>query len=342
MPMQSSDPVGDTLLGLIIGQRVTAVLHVAAKLGIADLLVESPKTVVELSRLAGADQRSLFRLMRGLVALDICTEAEDGRFQLTDMGARLAAKSERSLKAWALFEGTMEIVVAWGGLSDSIRTGKTTDELAGLGQNRFDRPAKPKEAIVFNEAMASLTRIVLPDLLAACDFSGVSTLMDVGGGVGDLMSAILMKYRSMHGIVLDLPHCAQGAKENLAAAGVAERAEFIGGNFFESVPRGGDAIVLKSIIHDWNDERCAQILSNCHSALKFGDRLTVIDRVLPKKLEPKPDHLEAVLSDLTMLRGLGGCERTENEHRELLEKSGFLVTRVVPAGRYSLIEATVV
>ena len=279
--------------------------------------------------------------MRGLVALAICTETADGRFQLAEMGTRLAARSERSLKQWALFEGEMGRVVVWGGLIESIRTGKTADELAGLGQNRFERPAEPKDAAVFNEAMASMTRIALPALLAACDFSGVSTLMDVGGGVGDLMSAILMKYRSIRGIVLDLPHCAEGARQNLAAAGVAERAEFIGGNFFESVPRVADAIVLKSIIHDWNDERCARILQNCHSALKRGDRLTVIDRILPKKVEPKADHLEAVLSDLTMLRGLGGCERTESEHRDLLGESGFRVTRVVPAGRYSLIEATV-
>jgi hypothetical protein len=107
------------------------------------------------------------------------------------------------------------------------------------------------------------------------------------------------------------------------------------------VPRGADAIVLKSVIHDWNDERCARILQNCHNALKRGDRLTVIDRILPKKVEPKADHLEAVLSDLSMLRGLGGCERTESEHRDLLAESGFRVTRVLPAGRNSLIEASV-
>jgi hypothetical protein len=339
MPTQSSDPSGDALLDLINGHRVTAVIDVAAKLGIADLLFEGPKTAAELSRLTDTHQRSLLRLMRGLAALAICTEAADGRFQLTEMGTRLAAKSERSLKAWALFEGEMR--VAWGGLIESIRAGKTADELAGRGQEWFERLAETKHAGLFNEGMAAMTRRALPALLAACDFSGVSTLMDVGGGVADLMSAILGKYRSIRGIVFDLPHCAEGARQNLAAADVAERAEFIGGSFFESVPRGADAIVLKSIIHDWNDERCARILQNCHSALKRGNRLTVIDRILPKKVEPKADHLEAVLSDLGMLRGLGGCERTESEHRDLLDNSGFLATRIVPAGRYSLIEATV-
>ncbi len=155
------------------------------------------------------------------------------------------------------------------------------------------------------------------------------------------MSAILRKYPSIRGIVFDLPHCAERAKQNLAAAAVDERAEFIGGSFFESVPAGADAIVLKNIIHDWTDERCGRILQNCYSALKRGDRLTVIDRIVPEKAEPNADHLSAVLSDLNMLRGPGGCERTENEHRDLLGGNGFRVTRVVPAGRYSLIEATV-
>ena len=194
---------------------------------------------------------------------------------------------------------------------------------------------------MFNEGMKSMTRFAMPALLAACDFSMVSTLMDVGGGLGELMSAILRKYPSMRGIVFDLPHCAEGARRNLTAAGVAERAEFVGGSFFESVPRGADAIILKNIIHDWNDERCVRILRNCHSALKRDDRVTVIDRVMPENLMPNAEHLSAALSDLNMLRGPGGCERTEGEHRSLLSESRFQVTRIVPAGRLSLIEATV-
>jgi hypothetical protein len=327
-------------MDLVAGHRVTAVIYVAAKLGIPDLLFEGPKAAAELARLTDTHQRSLLRLMRGLVTLAICMEAADGRFELTEMGTRLAAKSERSLKPWVVVEGEM-LRAGWGQLIESIRTGKTVTELAGLGPERFERMAETKDAGVFNEGMASMTGVALPALLAACDFSGVSTLMDVGGGLGELMSGILTKYPSMRGIVLDLPHCAEGARQHLAAAGVAERAEFIAGSFFESVPAGAEAIVLKSIIHDWNDERCARILQTCHSALKPGARLTVIDRIVPEKLQPKADHLSAVLSDLNMLRGPGGCERTEREHRELLGKSGFRMTRVVPAGRYSLIEATV-
>jgi hypothetical protein len=339
MPTQSSDPSANSLMDLIAGHRVTAVIYVAARLGIADLLLEGPKAAAELAGLTDTHQRSLLRLMRGLVALAICREAVDGTFQLTEMGTLLAAKSERSLKAWVLVEGEM-LRAGWGQLIESIRTGNTANELAGLGQERFERLAKTKDAGVFNEGMAAMTRVALPSLIAAGDFSGISTLMDIGGGVGELMSAVLRKYPSMRGIVFDLPHCAERARQNLAAAGVAGRAEFIGGSFFESVPAGADAIILKSVIHDWNDERCVRILRNCHSALKRGDRLTVIDRIVAEKVEPNADHLSAVLSDLNMLRGPGGRERTETEHRDLLGESGFRVTRVGPAGRYSLIDAT--
>jgi hypothetical protein len=155
------------------------------------------------------------------------------------------------------------------------------------------------------------------------------------------MIEILKKYPSMRGIVFDLSHCAEGARKNLADAGLADRCDFIGGSFFESVPSDADAIVMKSVIHDWNDERGVRILRNCHRALRPGARLMVIDRIVPEKLEPRADHLATVLMDLNMLRGPGGCERSEGEHRELLAKGGFRMTRVVPADRYNVIEATV-
>jgi ubiquinone/menaquinone biosynthesis C-methylase UbiE len=328
------------LIDLIAGHRVTAVIYVAAKLGIADLLGKGPKTAAELARLTDTHQRSLLRLMRTLVVLAICTEAANGRFELTEMGTCLAGKSERSLKAWVLMEGEM-LRAGWTQLIESIRTGKTGSELAGQGQERFERLAETGNAGLFNEGMVSMTRVTLPGLLAACDFQGISTLMDVGGGLGELMIAVLKRHPSMRGIVFDLPHCAEGARKNLVDSGVAERAEFIAGSFFDSVPADADAIMMKSIIHDWNDERCARIFQNCHRALKPGARLIVLERIVPEKLEPTADHLSAVLSDLNMLRGPGGCERTESEFRELLTKGGFQMTRVVPANRYSVIEAAV-
>ena len=332
-----SDSSANLLLNLVDGHRVTAVIYVAARLGIADFLMEGPKSVPELARLTDTHERSLLRLMRALVKLAICTEVSDGRFKLTEIGTHLAANSERSLKAWVLLEGGM-LRASWGELIESIRTGKTAAELAGLGQERFEALAKTKDAGLFNEAMVSITRMAVPAVLSAYDFSGISTLMDVGGGLGELMIAILSEYPSMRGIVFDLFHCAEGARKNLTDAGVVDRCEFIAGSFFESVPTGADAIIMKSIIHDWNDERCVRILQNCRRVLTPGARLMLIDKVMPDKLEPGADDFFVVLDDLNMLRGPGGCERTPSEFRALLAKAGFSMQRVVPTGRYSVIE----
>ena len=337
---QNSYLSANALVDLVDGHRVTAIIYVAARLGIADLLFEGPKSVPDLARLTGTHERSLFRLMRALVKLEICTQSSDGGFQLTEMGIHLAANSERSMKAWVLLEGG-RLRAAWGELLESIRTGKTADDLAGFGEDRFEVLAKTKDdAALFNEAMVSITRMTVPAVLAAYDFSGISTLMDVGGGLGELICAILKHYPSMRGVVFDLPHCAEGAKNYISDAGVADRCEFVAGSFFESVPTGADAIVMKSIIHDWNDERCVRILQNCHRVLKPGARLMLIDKVLPEKPEPGGSDLFVFLDDLNMLRGPGGGERTPSEFRALLAQAGFSLQRMVPTGRYSVIEAT--
>ena len=340
MSDQGFDPTASSLIDLIAGHRVTTVIYAATKLGIPDLLAERPRTAAELARLADAHEPSLRRLMRTLVALGVCSAGGEGNFALTAMGALLSAKFDRSLKAWALFEGAM-LQAGWKNLIDSIRTGKSGPELAGQGPERFEEMAKTNQAGLFNDAMLSMTRVTLPGVLAAYDFSGIATLMDVGGGLGELMIAILKKYPSMRGVVFDLPHCAEGARRNLADAGVADRCEFAGGSFFEAVPGGTDAIVLKNIIHDWNDERCLRILQSCHRALKPDARLIVIDRIVPEVPQPTAEDLSAMLSDLNMMRGPGGSERTEREFRELLATGRFRLTRVVPAGRYSVIEAVV-
>jgi precorrin-6B methylase 2 len=340
MPMTSPTQAENALLHLIDGYRVTAVIYVAAKLGIPDFLFEGAKTAADLARLTATHEPSLNRLMRALAALAICRETTDGKFELTEMGTSLAAKSERSLKSWALMEGGL-LMKGWNQLIDTIRTGKTIDELAGRGSERFEVMAESKEAAgLFNDAMVSMTRLTLPTVLSRLDLSGVETVMDVGGGLGQMMVAILGQYPSMRGVVFDLPHCAEDANKNLSTAGLAARAEFIAGNFFDSVPAGADAIILKSIIHDWNDERCVRILQNCSRSLKPVARLVVIDRMVPQNLESDADTQSVILSDLNMLRGPGGCERTANEFRALLVKGGFRMERALSAGRYFVIEAT--
>jgi len=333
------DPSAEALLDLVASHRITASICVAARLGVADCLADGPKTSQELAQRTGAHQPSLHRLLRALVTLGICEPVEREQFALTAVGAYLVGDAEQSLKDWVLFEGGM-LWLSWNGLFDSIRTGKNTAQLAGL-DNAFELLAQnPNSIMTFNRAMAALTRQLTPAVLAAYDFSRIAKLIDVGGGHGQLLCAILRAYPSMRGAVFDLPRCADGANQQLRAAGVSDRGEFIAGSFFESVPPGADAVILKSIIHDWNDERSLTILHNCRRALAVGGTLLVVERLMPEMLAANPQHSAVTLSDLNMLRGLGGCERTEREYADLLRQSGFRVGRVLPAGSWSLIEAT--
>jgi hypothetical protein len=337
---RGSDPSAIALFDLIASHRITAVIYVTARLGIADYLSESEKTAGELAQLTRAHEPSLQRLLRALITIGICTQNGRGNFALTALGRHLAADEPQSAKPWALLEGE-RLWRSWGGLLDSIRTGKSAAELAGI-DNSFELMARSPEAVkVFNEAMVSLTRLVTHGVLAAYDFSGIAKLMDVGGGFGEFLGAVLKAYPTMRGVIFDLPRCAEGAKKLLTEVGVDDRSEFVAGDFFESVPRGADVLILKSIIHDWNDERSVKILRNCRKALPDGGRLLLVERLMPEILEANPEHRAHAMSDLNMLRGPGGRERTEHEYRQLLRESGFAITRVLPTGRFSLMEASV-
>jgi hypothetical protein len=333
-----TDRSASALFDLIGSHRITAIIYVAASLGIADRIAEGTDDVVRLAARTGTDPRSLARLLRALVTIGILRQSQE-RFVLTDNGALLAEGAERSLKAFALFEG--EVLWGWWGkLLDSIKSGKTSSELAGVADS-FELMGRDARAVeIFNEAMVSLTRIVNPGVLAAYDFAGISRLLDVGGGYGELLAAVLKAHPTIRGAVLDLPRCTAGAKKQFEEAGVADRAEFIAGNFFQSVPPVADAIVMKSIIHDWNDQRSITILRNCREALPANGKVLLVERVMPEMVGDNLEDRAVVLSDLNMLRGPGGAERTEGEYRHLLHAGGLAIRRIVPAGRFSVIEAS--
>jgi hypothetical protein len=325
------------LFDLIVSYRITAIIHVAARLGVADALAEGPRTLEELSLATGAHAPSLLRLLRALVAIGICQHSAQGEFVLTEVGGHLAARAPQSLKAYAIFEGSMEFKL-WEDLLASVCTGKTAAALSGL-DNRFDPMSSDPEAVkIFNDAMVSLTGVVAPAVLAAYDFSGIGRLYDVGGGFGELLSAILQAYPSMMGAVLDLPRCSEGAKQQLENRRVANRARFIAGNFFESVPTGADAIIMKSIIHDWDDERSSTILRNCRNALGAGGKVLLVERLLSDPISTDPEDLSNAMNDLSMLRGAGGRERTKREYASLLNCAGFERIQVISAGRFKMIE----
>jgi hypothetical protein len=326
------------LLDLIQSHRVTSVIYVAARLGLADLLSNGAKPLAELARATGADQPALARLLAALSAIGICARFEPDSYGLTELGTALAADAKPSFKAWAIFEGEM-LSSSWSGMLDTIMTGKTAAELLGFNSSFEMMAGKPENVNKFNAAMADLTGLVTSDVLAAYDFSRIAHLMDVGGGSGELIGAIARRYSHIRGTVLDLVRCGEAASAHLAGLGVDDRVSFVAGDFFRSVPAMADAIILKSVIHDWDDRRSRAILQNCRQALPGQGTLLLVERLLPQTPDVGEAHRSHALSDLNMLRGPGGMERTETQYRDLLGDAGFRATLIIPAGRFAVIEA---
>jgi O-methyltransferase domain/Dimerisation domain len=326
------------LFDLIQSHRVTAAIHVAAKLGLAELLRDGPQTSGALAQATGADERALGRLLAALSTVGLCSRVDEDRYALTEMGAALDGAADPSFKSWAIFEGEM-LSRSWSGMLETVMTGKTAAQLSGLG-NSFDLMARaPGNVGIFNAAMAELTHFAMPDILRAYDFGGISHLMDVGGGSGELLGAIAKRNPKIRGTVFDLPRCAEAAGGHLDRIGVGDRVEFIAGDFFESVPAIADAIILKSVIHDWDDGRSVAILRNCREALPSNGKLMLVERLMPETPTLSDEDKAHAISDLNMLRGPGGLERTKSQYRNLLEQSGFDLNAIYPAGRFNVIEA---
>jgi tRNA A58 N-methylase Trm61 len=326
------------ILDLIQSHRVTAVIYVAARLGLAELLRDGPQTPGELAQATGADERALGRLLTALSTIGICSRTGEGSYALTEVGACLDGEAAHSFKSWAIFEAEM-LSKSWSGMLESVMTGKTAAELQGLA-NTFDLMGRTPDIVdKFNAAMTELTRLVTPNVLRSYDFSGIRHLMDVGGGSGELLGAIAQQNRQLRGTVFDLPRCAEAASKHLRQIGVDDRVEFVAGDFFKAVPAIADVVILKSIIHDWDDARSVTILQNCRKALPDEGKLLLVERLMPETPTMADEDREQALSDLNMLRGPGGLERTEGQYRDLLNQSGFDLVTSYPAGRFNLIEA---
>jgi SAM-dependent methyltransferase len=267
--------------------------------------------------------------------LGVCSEEHDGRFNLTARGTWLRADAPGSLRGWAILCGE-EHVGAWGGLLHSAMTGGTAFNRV-FGMSGWEhRQQHPELDAYFNAGLQQGTAWATGSILAAYDFSSFRTVADVGGGHGVLLAAILKAHPSVSGILFDQPHVVAGALSHLEAAGVAARCKIVGGSFFDRMPDGADAHILKHVIHDWDDDRGLAILRNCHSALKEQGTLLLIERVMPVRVEEDP---EAILTDLHMLALTGGRERSEREYGALLAAAGFRLARVIPTqSGFSIIE----
>lgn len=315
----------EALLQMITSSWVSQAIYVAAVLGIADLLKDDPKNSSELAKATGTHARSLYRVMRALASVGIFAEIEDGRFELTPLAAYLQTDVPGSIHAIAIMLGESWHWQPWGNILHTLKTGNTAFKHVH-GMKLFEYLTKNVEAAqIFNEAMTGTTAPFNATITADYDFSSIGKIVEVGGGHGSLIASILKVYPTMQGILFDLPPVVIGAKHSIEAEGLAERCEIVGGDFFESVPSGGNAYILKNIIHDWDDTHAVAILKNCHRAIVENGKLLLVEALIPPRNEPSFGKF----LDLEMLVMAGGCERTEAEYRVLFEAAGFHLTKVI-------------
>jgi predicted O-methyltransferase YrrM len=324
------------MLQMISGFWVSQMVLVAAKLGLADLITDQPKTAAELAQASGTHAPSLYRVLRGLASVGVFAEDSQGRFVSTPVTETLRRDAPGSLRAFAMAELGQEHFKAWGNLLHSVRTGEIAFD------NHFGQPVweyyaqNPEDAEVFNDAMTGMTEMVNAAVVPAYDFSGFGKIVDIGGGHGALLAAILKANPAARGVLFDLPHVAEGAAARFAAEGVSDRCEVVSGDFFKAVTPGADAYVMKFILHDWDDEKSVAIMKNIRRAMNDGGRVIVIENIVPEGNTPS----FAKFIDINMLVMTGGRERTEKEFADLFAAAGFRLTRVVPTeSPFCIIEA---
>lgn len=328
----------EALLNVLVGFWTGRAVYIAAKLGIADLVRDGAKSAEDLASATGAHAGSLYRVMRALASIGWFEEDAEGCFAPTPWTAAIETDSPVSLRHLAMTELGEEHYPAWENVLYSVRTGEIAfNDRFGMSNWEF-WSENPENAEIFNKGMSDLTALTEPALIAAYDFGHFKRIVDVGGGRGTLLASILRQNSSATGIVFDLPHVIDLARQDSETAAIGERCQLAAGDFFESITAGGDAYILKWILHDWNDEQCVAILRNCRRAISAQGKLLVIEAVLPGRNEPSLNKF----MDLNMLVMTGGCERTENEYRDLLDAAGFSLERAIPTPTgFSWLEATV-
>jgi len=314
------------MLQIISGFWISRAVYVIGKLGIPDLLQSGPKTAEELATATETHAPSLFRILRALVSVGVLSSGEGDGFAQTPLSETLVTDAPGSLRWFAVSELGQEHYPAWGNLMHSVKTGEIAfDNFFGVDIWKYFQQ-NPDDAAVFNNSMSNMTAAVNEAITSLFDFSQFGTVVDVGGGHGGLITAILNKNPELKGVLFDAPEVIEGARPKIEAAGLADRVETVAGNFFQAVPEGGDAYIMKWIIHDWDDEKSNTILRNCRSRMKANGRLILVDSVVPQTDEP---HFSKFI-DLNMLVMTGGKERTEKEFAELLAAAGFRLLRVIP------------
>lgn len=323
----------DQLLAMASGAWVTQMIHVAAEFGLADQLAGGERDVAALAQACGTDADALFRLLRGLASLGIFRETAPRRFALTPLAELLGSDHPQSLRQFARMLGE-EHYLAWADLLHSVRSGENAFHHR-YGCSVFEwYQQQPERAAIFDGAMGDFSRPETEALLAAYDFGDIRHLVDVGGGQGELLAAVLRAHDHLQGTLYDQPWVVAGARPGAELQG---RLQIEAGDFFQAVPAGADAYLLKHIVHDWHDAACRTILGHIREAMAPGGRVLIVEQVIPPGNDPFPGKL----LDLNMLvMTEGGRERTPGEYAQLLESAGLRLNRIVPtAAAVSVVEA---
>jgi len=327
-------PAPMALMEMIGNGSFAQAICAAAKLRIADALADGPLGVGDIAAKTDTDAGAVFRLLRLLSSRGVFRMEPDGRFALNELSDPLRSDAEVSIRPWSLFIGSPEHREHWSHLDEAVRTGKAVvPALRGMPFFEFTQ-SNGEFGKIFNDSQSSVSELTLRAVLGAYDFSPYPTIVDVGGGTGRLLGEILSRTTYSRGILYDAPSVVAEAQERLRP--IADRCAIEGGSFFDSVPAGGDAYILKHVLHNWDDERALTILGNIKRAMLPESRLVIIEILLPEGNEPNLGFL----TDLNLLALFGGKERTERETRELLSTAGFSIERIVttPAA-VSVVEA---
>ncbi|MBU9762482.1 hydroxyneurosporene methyltransferase [Mycobacterium sp. TNTM28] len=336
---QRAVPAPAAMLEMILGAWVAQGIAAAAQLGVADALAGGPLSAVELARRVDANPDTLDRLMRALVGEGIFRRTRDGRYALNALGDTLRKDAPVSIAGMAKFVGSPQHREHWSHLADAVRSGEAVIPKL-RGKEAFDYlGSEPELGAIFNDAMTSISELAIAPVVAAYDYTRFGVIADIGGGHGRLLAAVLRATPSARGLLYDLPGVVAGAPELLVKYGVADRVQVVAGSFFDSVPAGADAYVMKNIIHDWPDDKAVAILRNVRAAAAPGTTLLLIEGVIP-------DHDREFLgkwTDMEMLIGIAARERTEDGYRRLYEQAGFRLTRVVAtASPFSVVEGVAI
>jgi len=336
MKTDQAPPPVEQVFQLVLGYMPAMALNIVSRLGVADQIAQEPKALSDLAKATGVNEDALYRLMRALSSVGVFHEAAGRRFGHTPGSELLRQDHPASIRPMTVWMSDPFHFRCYADLINSIQTGKPSAEKT-LGQPVFEYfRDNADESEVFNAAMVSFTNFSIPAILEAYDFSGIQKLVDVGGGHGSVVGSILQKHPTLRGVLYDLDHVVAGAKGLLGSLGVADRCEVVEGNFFESVPAGGDAYIMKHIIHDWDDDKCRVILGHIRKVLPGNGKVLLLESIVPGLNEPSMSKW----IDLEMMIFPGGRERTEEEFQKLFASAGFKLSRVTPTkSPLSVIEA---